>query len=133
MSLRCRCVALIIGRSIAAAMKKHGGGTAEQIRLPPPARFGLEPIRWREWKPPPRTTRRHSMGPIWHLNDDLPNSGREQSAPCSGLDRILRNAPSPSHGENRGSSPLGSATALIKQGLSDRLASEVSQPVRQAW
>src|SRR5262249_52003815 len=90
MSLQCRCVALIIGRSIAAAMKKHGGGTAEQIRLPPPARFGLEPIRWREWKPPPRT-RRHSMGPIWHLNDDLPNSGREQSAPCSGLDRILRN------------------------------------------
>ena len=57
MSSRGRYAARITERSTAAAMKHRGGGTAEWSHLSPHARCGLQPIHFRERKPPLRTTR----------------------------------------------------------------------------
>ena len=45
MSSRCRSAAAIIARSIAVAMKRHGGERLALIRLPQPVRSGSRRIR----------------------------------------------------------------------------------------
>src|SRR5271166_671719 len=57
------------------------------------------------------------MGPIWHLNGDsqirsqaVGTLFRTRSAPQHSKAQMLFS--SPSHGENRGSSPLGSASKI---------------------
>jgi hypothetical protein len=56
MSSLSRYVARITVRSIAAAMRDHGGGKQELIRLRPLARYGLRLIHFREGRIVPRTT-----------------------------------------------------------------------------
>ncbi len=78
------------------------------------ARTGWKRIHYREQKPPlrPRTLRRHSRGPTGTRTATSQIRSR-----AVGTSFRTRSAPkqfsSPPHGENRGSSPLGSASKIV--------------------